>query len=67
MQLEKIASKLQPDVIASFWSMLQELESKADGALDRHFVEGYYRQWNTITGDNKAPRWTKKVDNKPKS
>ena len=60
MQLEKIAPKLQPDVIASFWAMLQELESNADNALDRHFVEGYYRQWNTMTDDNKAPRWTKK-------
>lgn len=60
MQLETIAKKLQKDVIASFWSMLQTLEGQAENNLDKHFVEGYYRQWNAMTGDDKKARWERK-------
>jgi hypothetical protein len=64
MQLETIAKKHQKDIIASFWSMLRELETQADNegsALAKHFVEAYYRQWNEMTGDNKSPRWVSVV------
>lgn len=60
MQLKTIAPKEQEDAISSFWTMLQECEGKAkDGndAVLRHWVEGWYRQWNRITGDNKVPQW----------
>jgi hypothetical protein len=59
MQTESIAKKLQKDFIGSFWSMLRELEEAAENNLDKHFVEGYYRQWNAVTGDDKKPRWMK--------
>ena len=57
MNLNTIAKSLQPDVISSFWAMLQELRSQADGNDDRVLkvqVEGWYRQWNAMTGDNKT-------------
>lgn len=53
----KIAKELQSDVMASFWAMMMELESSAENQLDRHFVEGYFRQWNRVMNDNKLPRW----------
>ena len=57
MQIATIAKEEQANMISSFWSMLRELESHAENNLDKHFVEGYYRQWNRVTGDNKKPRW----------
>ena len=65
MQLNTIAQEEQEDAISTFWTMLQECEGKANDVNDpvlRHWVDGWYRQWNRITGDNKAPRWAK-VDN----
>lgn len=62
MQLETIAPELHKDVIASFWMMLGELESQANSDRDPILqvqVEGWYRQWNTMTGDNKHPRWSR--------
>ncbi len=42
---------------------MTELETQAnntdDGVL-KHQVEGWYRQWNRMTGDNKSPRWVSK-------
>jgi acyl carrier protein len=61
MNLNTITKSLQPDVISSFWTMLQELRSQADGNDDRVLkvqVEGWYRQWNTMTGDNKTVTWS---------
>ena len=61
MNLNTIAKSLQPDVISSFWAMLQELRSQADGNDDRVLkvqVEGWYRQWNAMTGDNKTVTWS---------
>jgi len=59
MQLTTIPKKEQESFIASFWSMLQQLENNADNVLDKQFVEGYYQQWNRITGDNKVARWNR--------
>ncbi len=66
MQLETIAPSLQKDVIASFWTMLRELESKADDNDDpilKLWVEGWYRQWNAMTSDDKEPRWLARQKN----
>ena len=62
MQMEVIPTKMHADVIASYWTMMQELESKANNDDDRLlkvWVEGFYRQWNEMTGDNKHPIWVK--------
>jgi hypothetical protein len=61
LELNKIKRSMHQDVISSFWTMLQELESKAvndnDGLL-RCQVDGWYRQWNRMTGDTKTAKWT---------
>ena len=62
LQHNSIPKKMHADVIGSYWIMLRELESKAEDANDRILmiqVEGFYRQWNEMTGDNKSPRWNK--------
>ena len=53
------------NVMSSFWSMMMELESKADYEkcpLQRHFVEGYFRQWNSLMEDNKKPAWIRRTE-----
>lgn len=64
LELNKIKRSMHADIIASFWMMLRELEEKADygSQLDKVQVEGWYRQWNRMTGDDKVPRW-KQVKN----
>jgi hypothetical protein len=60
VQLKTIAPALQEDVISSFWTMLRECESRADDEKDPVlcvWVEGWYRQWNRMTGDDKQPVW----------
>jgi len=60
MQYERIDETEQEDAIASFWMMLQECESRAYHDNDRvlrHWVEGWYRQWNRITGNTQRARW----------
>ena len=57
MQLETIAQEMHKDVIASFWMMMCMIEADAEDALTRCQVEGFYRQWNKMTGDDKVPRW----------
>ena len=62
MQLESIPKSMQKDFIASFWTMMSELETQANNNDDRylkHQVSAYYCQWNAVTGDNKSPRWAK--------
>jgi acyl carrier protein len=62
MNLTTIAESLQPDVISSFWTMLQECRTNADCNDDRVLriqVEGWYRQWNAMTGDNKTVSWSR--------
>lgn len=52
------------NLLASFWSMLRECESKADSNKDavlRLQVEGYYRQWNHLTGQDHAPAWVRRA------
>lgn len=61
IELHKIKQSMHKDVIDSFWTMLQELETQANNEDDRllkHQVEGWYRQWNRMTGDTKTARWT---------
>lgn len=57
---ETIAKSKQADFISSFWTMLQECETKADSGSEpvlKHWVEAWYKQWNDVTGDNKQPAW----------
>jgi acyl carrier protein len=61
VQLTTIPKRMQPDVISSFWSMLGELRTQANNDDDRVLkvqVEGWYRQWNAMTGDNREPNWS---------
>lgn len=70
LELNTIKRSMQPDVISSFWTMLQELRGKANDDDDRVLkvqVEGWYRQWNSMTGDNKTPEWTEHVFDQPPS
>lgn len=60
LELNKIKRSMHKDVISSFWTMLQECESKAASNNDhllKLWVEGWYKQWNRMTGDNKSARW----------
>lgn len=66
MQTKTIAPALQENFIASFWTMLRENESRADDKKDTilmAWVEGWYRQWNEVTGDNKKPAWISRGEN----
>ena len=59
-----IPLKEQNNVMASFWTMMSMLETQADNdnsTLDKHFVEGYFRQWNLIMKDNKQPVWQRRA------
>jgi acyl carrier protein len=65
MQLTTIPKRMQPDVISSFWTMLSELRSQADSDDDTVLkvqVEGWYRQWNEMTGDNKTACWSSRIN-----
>lgn len=58
LNLDSIPAKMHKDVIGSYWIMLRELESTAENNNDRflmHQVEGFYRQWNEMTGDLSRP------------
>lgn len=62
VQMTSIPKKEQENVLASFWSMMRECESKVDDSggkepVLRHQVEQWYGQWNRITGDSKEPVW----------
>lgn len=59
-QYETIPKGEQEGVLASFWVLLREAESKADcdnDAVLKNFVSQYYEQWNRITGANNKPIW----------
>lgn len=65
MQLETIAKSEQKDFISSFWTLLQEAETKADNDDDKvlkHWVEQFYHQWNRVTGSDQKPRWIRRKD-----
>lgn len=52
----------QQDIMDSFWTMMKECETNADNDEDRVLkiqVEGWYRQYNTVTGFDLKPRWMK--------
>lgn len=60
MQITNIAEHEQEDMITSFWMMLRECEAHAIDNNDpmlRYWVEGWYRQWNRVTNDNKKAPW----------
>ncbi len=62
LELHKIKRSMHHDIISSFWTMLRECEEKAineGSAVLKVQVEGWYRQWNRMTGDNKKPQWLK--------
>lgn len=57
-----IAASMHQGIISSFWTMLRECEAKyiehpSGNALLKVWVEGWYRQWNEMTNDDKAPQW----------
>ena len=59
-QLENIPRSMHRDVIHSYWTMMMELMSQADNQEDTVLkvqVEGYFRQWNRMTGSNDKPKW----------
>ena len=61
----KISAKEQTGVMESFWSMMKELESQADQErrnLEKHMVEGYFRQWNRIMKDTARPSWVLRAE-----
>jgi hypothetical protein len=60
VQTKTIPKHRQEDVLSSFWTMMKECESAADCDGDgilKVWVEGWFRQWNQITGDDKQPAW----------
>lgn len=60
VQMTKIPEDEQENVLANFWTMLQNCESKADDENNpvlKHWVTQWYEQWNRITGDSKEPRF----------
>ena len=65
VQMSSIPKKEQENMLSSFWTMLQECESKVDNSerkdpVLKHWVEQWYGQWNRITGDNKEPVWQRR-------
>lgn len=60
LDLETIPPEEQANVLSIYWQLLGECESLADNENDamlQRLVEGGFRQWNKITGQNHAPRW----------
>ena len=58
--LTSIPKNEQENVLASFWLMLRECENSADNDNNpvlKHQVEGLYKQWNRITGQEHVPAW----------
>ena len=69
LELNKIKRSMHADVIASFWLMMQTVETLADNADDvtlKAQVEGFFKQWNRMTGDDKKPRWVSRKEEKTK-
>lgn len=66
-KIDALQDKLN-DAMESFWFMLQELEDQADNEeclVLKHFVEGWYRQYNRLTErDVGPPLWIKRKENK---
>ena len=61
----KIPKAKQANVMSCFWSMLKELESKADGdkdALLKHQVAAYFKVWNDICDDTAVPVWVTRAE-----
>lgn len=66
-ELELATEPLQDShVMGSFWSMLKTCESHADEpgpgkVLERQMVEGWFVQWNALTGQNHTPAWKRRA------
>ncbi len=60
VNLETIPEEEQRDFLATFWVLLGECEALADNSKDAYLerqVEGAFKQWNRVTGQNHEPRW----------
>lgn len=60
--MKRLTPQQQQNLVDSHWTMMMELESQAFSNDDRVLmvqVEGWFRQWNELTGDNRQPRWVK--------
>lgn len=69
MQLTHIPANEQEGVLATFWTMLKEAESKADNDDDlllKHWVEQWFGQWNRITGGDAQPTWVTRAAATPR-
>lgn len=67
MQLETIPKKEHANMISVYWQLMRSMESQAQESncpLDKLTVEGSYRLWNRVTGDDKKPVWLDKSDTK---
>lgn len=67
MRLDHIPRAEYENVISMYWQLMRESESNAhetNSPLDKHTVEGAYRLWNRVTGDNKKPVWLQHADEK---
>lgn len=59
-QYTSIPKAEQANILSAYWMMMRELEEQAYDSkrvLDRLQVEGFYRLWNRVSGENKKPRW----------
>ena len=60
--MKRLTPQQQQNLVDSHWTMMMELESQAFSDDDRVLkvqVEGWFRQWNELTGENRQPRWVK--------
>lgn len=63
VQLSTIKKSDQENVIHVMWILMGECERQADNDNDpvlKVQVEGAYRLWNKVTGDDARPRWVKR-------
>ena len=61
------SKQTKDDILDSFWYMMRECESKADDEDDfllKHQVEGFYRQWNSLTDMDHKPIWVVRKERK---
>lgn len=60
LDLHSIPESEQENVLSIYWQLLGECEALADNENDamlQRLVEGAFRQWNVVTGQDHVPRW----------
>lgn len=65
MLIKPLTIDQQESVVHSFWMMLRECENHAEANDDvvlKRWVEGWYRQWNAMTGQDLQPKWPVKPE-----